>query len=71
MTEEFSLTLTKVNKYVGQRRNKLRFEFVKLFCSRPWIVLSVIAASLVTIGTLIQTYVTVIGSNGMLPHFPH
>ena len=71
MTEEFSLTLTKVNKYVGQRRNKLRFEFVKLFCSRPWYVIPVIAATLVTIGTLIQTYVNVIGSNGMLPHFPH
>ena len=70
LTKEFSLTLTKVNKYVGQRRNKLRFEFVKLFCSRPWIILSVIAATLLTIATLIQTYVNVIGSNGMQPHFP-
>jgi hypothetical protein len=70
LTKEFSLTLTKVNNYVGQGRNKLRFEFLKLFCSRPWIVLSVIAATLVTIATLIQTYVNVIGSNGMQPHFP-
>jgi hypothetical protein len=69
-TEDFSLTLTKVNNYVGRRRNKFRFEFVKLFCSRPWIVLSVIGATLVTIATLIQTYVNVIGSNGMQPHFP-
>jgi hypothetical protein len=70
LTEEFSLTLTKVNKYVRQKRHKLRFEFVKLFCSRPWFVLSVIAATLVTIATLIQTYVNVISSNGMQPHFP-
>jgi hypothetical protein len=70
VTNEFSLTLTKVNNYAGQRRNKLRFEFVKLFCSRPWIIMSVIAATLVTIATLIQTYVNVIGSNGMQPHFP-
>jgi hypothetical protein len=54
LTEEFFSTLTKVNKYVGQKRHKLRFEFVKLFCSRPWFVLSVIAATLVTIATLIQ-----------------
>ena len=71
LTEEFFLTLMKVNQYVGQRRNKLRFEFVKLFCSRPWFVMSVIAATLVTLATLIQTYVNVIGSNGMQPHFPH
>ena len=70
LTDEFSSTLTKVNKYVGQRRNKLRFEFLKLFCSRPWIVLSIIGATLVTIATLIQTYINVIGSNGMRPHFP-
>jgi hypothetical protein len=69
-TKEFFLTLTKVNKYVGEKRHKLWFEFLKLFCSRPWIVLSVIAATLVTIATLIQTYVNVISSNGMQPHFP-
>ena len=69
-TEDFSLTLAKVNKYVGQTRNKFQFEFVKLFCSRPWFVIPVIAATLVTIGTLIQTYVNVIRSNGMQPHFP-
>jgi hypothetical protein len=70
LTEEFFSTLTKVNKYVGQERHKLWFEFLKLFCSRPWFVLSVIAATLVTIATLIQTYVSVISSNGMQPHFP-
>jgi hypothetical protein len=70
LTEEFFLMLTEVNKYVGQKSNKLRFEFLKLFCSRPWIILSVIAATLVTIATLIQTYINVIGSNGMQPHFP-
>jgi hypothetical protein len=72
LTEEFFSTLTRVNKYVGQKRHKLRFEFLKLFCSRPWFVWSVIAATLVTIATLIQTYVSVIISNGMQPHFaPH
>ena len=70
-TEEFLLTLTKVNEYVGEKKHKLRFEFLKLFCSRPWFVMSIIAATLVTIATLIQTYVSVISSNGMQPHFPH
>ena len=70
LTKQFLSTLEKVKKYVGQRRNKLRFEFMKLFCSRPWIVVSVIAAILVTIATLIQTYVNIIGSNGMQPYFP-
>jgi hypothetical protein len=70
LTKQFFSTLENINKYVGQRRNKFRFEFMKLFCSRPWIVLSVIAATLVTIATLIQTYDNIIGSNGMQPHFP-
>jgi hypothetical protein len=63
--------LTKVTTYVRQRRNKLLYEFVRLFFSRQWFVLSVIAATLVIVATLIQTYVNVIGSNGMQPHFPH
>jgi hypothetical protein len=70
LTKQFLSTVEKVNKYVRQRRNKLRFEFMKSFCSRPWIVLSVIAATLVTIATLIQTYVNIISSNGMQPYFP-
>jgi len=71
VTDEFSTMLKNVGKYAKLRRNKYRFEFKKQFCSRPWIPLSYLAASIVTAATLLQTYVAVIGSNGMKPHFPH
>jgi hypothetical protein len=49
--------------------NRQRTEFYERFCSRPWYVISIIAATLITLGTCIQTYVAVIGSDRMGPHF--
>jgi hypothetical protein len=51
-------------------RNRQKTEFYEKFCSRPWYVISIFAATLVTLGTCIQTYVAIIGSDRMTPHFP-
>jgi hypothetical protein len=48
-------------------RHRLWSEFKTLFLSRPWYTISVIAVTLVTVATLIQTYAAVIGSNKMKP----
>jgi hypothetical protein len=59
-----------LNKYCKSTKNVIITEFSRLFCSRPWYVVSAIAVTLVTLATLIQTYTSVIGSNKMRPHFP-
>jgi len=69
VTDKFFTMMTNVSNYTKRKRNIYRFEFKKKFCSRPWIPLSYLAAIIVTIATLIQTYATIIGSNGMKPHF--
>jgi hypothetical protein len=71
VSEELHTTLKSINKFAKSRRNLYWFEFKKTFCSRPWLVLSVLTISVVTIATCIQTDTAVIGSNGMKPHFPH
>jgi hypothetical protein len=45
-------------------------DFYNKFCSKPWLVISVISAIILLVATLIQTYVAVIGSYKMQPHFP-
>ncbi|KAH9561015.1 hypothetical protein CY35_06G139900 [Sphagnum magellanicum] len=50
--------------------NRLKTEFYEKYCSRPWYVISFFAATLVTLGTCIQAYAAVIGSDRMAPHFP-
>ncbi|KAH9572868.1 hypothetical protein CY35_02G174200 [Sphagnum magellanicum] len=60
----------KINKHCKSRKNVIITEFFRLFCSRPWYVVSAIAVTLVTLATLTQTYTSVIGSNKMRPHFP-
>jgi hypothetical protein len=62
-----------VKKINGQCKSTLhivRTEFYQLFCSRPWYVIAIITASLIAIGTFIQAYASIIGSNRMKPHFP-
>jgi hypothetical protein len=59
-----------LKKHCKSRKNVIITEFSRLFCSRPWYVVSAIAVILVTLATLIQTYTSVIGSNKMRPHFP-
>ena len=52
------------------RRHKLWDAFRIEFCSKPWVMVSVFTVTLVSVATLIQTYVAVISSAGMKPHFP-
>ncbi|CAM6024479.1 unnamed protein product [Sphagnum balticum] len=59
-----------VNKHCASTLNKMRTEFCHRFCSKPWLVISVISAFVLLLATLIQTYVAVIGSDKMQPHFP-
>ncbi|CAM6022909.1 unnamed protein product [Sphagnum balticum] len=58
-----------INQHCNSR-NRQKTEFYEKFCSRPWYVISIFAATIVTLGTCIQTYVAVIGSDRMVPHFP-
>ncbi|KAH9555874.1 hypothetical protein CY35_08G140000 [Sphagnum magellanicum] len=59
-----------VNLQCGSALNKMRTEFYDTFCSKPWLAISVITAAVLLLATLIQTYVSVIGSDKMQPHFP-
>ena len=58
-----------INKRCKLRRYRMWSEFRTRFLSKPWFTLSAIAAILVTVATLIQTYAAVIGTNGMQPHY--
>jgi hypothetical protein len=71
VSEELHTTLKTINKFAKSKRNLYWFEFKKTFCSRPWLVISLLTISVVTIATCIQAYTAVIGSNGMKPQFPH
>jgi hypothetical protein len=71
VSEVLHTTLKTINKFAKSKRNLYWFEFKKTFCSRPWIILSVLTIIVVTIATCIQAYTAVIGSNGMKPKFPH
>jgi len=59
----------KINRQCKSTLHIVKTEFYQLFCSRPWYVTDVIIASLVAIGTIIQVYTSIIGSNRMKPHF--
>jgi len=71
ISEELHTTLKTINKFAKSNRNLYWFEFKKKYCSRPWLVISVLTICVVTIATCIQAYTAVIGSNGMKPQFPH
>ena len=58
-----------INKRYKLHRYRMWSEFKTLFLSRPWLTVSAIAAILVTVATLIQTYAGVINTNGMKPHY--
>jgi hypothetical protein len=58
-----------INRHCNSR-NRQKTEFYEKFCSRPWYVIFIFAATLITLGTCIQAYVAVIGSDRMGPHFP-
>ncbi|CAK9235541.1 unnamed protein product [Sphagnum troendelagicum] len=59
-----------INAQCDSPLNKIRTEFYDKFCSKPWFAISVITAAVLLLATLIQTYVSVIGSDKMQPHFP-
>jgi hypothetical protein len=59
-----------INRHCASPLNVMRTDFYNRFCSKPWLVISVISAIILLVATLIQTYVLVIGSDRMQPHFP-
>jgi hypothetical protein len=59
-----------INRQCASALNVMRTDFYNTFCSKPWLVLSVISAIILLVATLIQTYVAVIGSDKMQPHYP-
>jgi hypothetical protein len=69
-SEEYGDMIAEINKQCKSSLNVMRTEFYQLFCSRPWYVIGVITATIVTVGTCIQAYTSVIGSDKMQPHFP-
>ncbi|CAK9857395.1 unnamed protein product [Sphagnum jensenii] len=69
-SKEYEDMVSKINKQCKSSLNVMRTEFYQLFCSRPWYVIGVITATIVSVGTCIQAYTSVIGSDKMQPHFP-
>ncbi|KAH8973376.1 hypothetical protein BDL97_01G043800, partial [Sphagnum fallax] len=69
-SKQYEDMVFEINKQCKSSLNVMRTEFYQLFCSRPWYVIAVITATIVTVGTCIQAYTSVIGSDKMQPHFP-
>jgi hypothetical protein len=69
-SKEYEDMVFEINKQCKSSLNVMRTEFYQLFCSRPWYVIAVITATIVTVGTCIQAYTSVIASDKMQPHFP-
>jgi hypothetical protein len=69
-SEEYSKNIVQpINRHCASPLNKMIINFYNTFCSKPWFAISVISP-LILVATLIQTYVLVIGSDKMQPHFP-
>jgi hypothetical protein len=68
-SKEYGDMVSEINKQCKSSLNVVRTEFYQLFCSRPWYVIAIITATIVTVGTCIQAYTSVIGSDKMQPHF--
>jgi len=62
--------VSKINKKCKSSLNKMKTEFRQRFCSRPWYVVGVITGTIVTVGTFLVAYTSVIGSHKMQPHYP-
>jgi hypothetical protein len=70
-SDEYRENIVKpINRHCASALNVMRTDFYNTFCSKPWLVISVISAIFLLVATLIQTYVAVIGSDKMQPHFP-
>ncbi|CAK9236389.1 unnamed protein product [Sphagnum troendelagicum] len=70
-SKKYSENIVKpINRHCASGINVLITDFYNRFCSKPWLVMSVISAIILLVATLIQTYVLVIGSDHMQPHYP-
>jgi hypothetical protein len=70
-SKEYSDYIVKpINRHCASTLNVMVTDFYNRFCSKPWLVISVIVASILLVATLVQTYILVIGSDKMQPHFP-
>jgi hypothetical protein len=70
-SHEYNENIVKpINRHCASKLNVMVTDFYTTFCSKPWLVISVISAIILLVATLIQTYVAVIGSDKMQPHFP-
>jgi hypothetical protein len=70
-SDEYDKKIVKpINRHCAIARNVMVTEFYNRYCSKPWLVISVISAIILLVATLIQTYVLVIGSDHMQPHYP-
>jgi hypothetical protein len=70
-SDEYTENIVKpINRHCASALNVMGTDFYNTFCSKPWLVISVISAIILLVATLIQTYVAVIGSYKMQPHFP-
>jgi len=69
-SDEYKDNIVKpINRHCVSALNVMRTDFYNT-CSKPWLKISVILAIILLVATLIQTYVLVIGSDKMQPHFP-
>jgi hypothetical protein len=70
-SEEYIENIVKpINRHCASAVNVMVTDFYDTFCSKSWLVISVISAMILLVATLLQTYVLVIGSDKMQPHFP-
>jgi len=70
-SHEYSVNIVKpINTHCASSVNVMVTDFYNTFCSKPWLVISVISAIILLVATLIQTYVAIIGSDKMQPHYP-
>ncbi|CAM6021131.1 unnamed protein product [Sphagnum balticum] len=69
-SKEYEDMVSKINKQCKSSLNVMRTEFYQLFCSRPWYALGVFTGTIVTVGTFLVAYTSVIGSHRMQPHYP-
>ncbi len=70
-SDEYTENIVKpINKHCASALNVMVTDFYNTFCAKPWLMISVISAIILLVATLIQTYVAVIGSDKMQPHFP-
>jgi hypothetical protein len=70
-SNEYNENIVKpINRNCASALNVMVTDFYNRFCSKPWLLISVISAIILLAATLIQTYVLVTGSDHMQPHYP-